>query len=270
MLPNLVVIGAQKAGTTSLHRYLDRHPQVSMSTPKELNFFTSPAWNWWRGVEWYESQFPVQTPIRGESSPSYTTYPRETGIPARMQSVIPDARLIYVVRDPVERLVSQYLHDRANGYEQRSLAELASDPELADSPYVLQGRYHLQLTQFLEHYPQDQVLVLVQEELMRHREEALRRVFGFVGVDPSFWTQEYTVLANTAADKVGRSAVRGRARRLTRMLPPRAATRAETLLARSGRPQIDRSLRTRFAAHFADDARELRQLTGLELRSWSV
>lgn len=272
VLPNLVVIGAQKAGTTSLHRYLDRHPEVAMSTPKELNFFTSPAWNWWRGLDWYESHFAdaAASAVRGESSPSYTTYPRETGIAERMHAVLPDARLIYLVRDPVDRMVSQYLHLRANGHELRSLQDVCSDPRLPDSPYVIQGRYHLQLSQFLERYSRDRLLVVAQEDLMRRRRETLRRTFGFLRVDPEFWVPEYALMANTAVDKVARPMLRGRARRLTRTLPQPLAGRAEALLARSGRPRLELALRRRLTSHFGEDADRLRRLTGREFGSWSV
>jgi len=270
VLPNLVVIGAQKAGTTSLHRYLDRHPEVSMSTPKELNFFTSPAWNWWRGVDWYESHFADAGAfaVRGESSPSYTTYPRETGIAERMHAVIPDARLVYMVRDPIDRMVSQYLHLRANGHELRSLAEVCSDPALADSTYVIQGRYHLQLSQFLARYSRDRVLVIAQEDLLRRRRDTLRRVFRFLEVHPEFWAPELAVVANTAADKAG--GLRGRARSVARTLPGPAASGAEALLARSGRPRLKPGVRRRLTTHFAADADRLRRLTGRRFRSWSV
>ncbi len=74
MLPNLIVIGAQKCGTTSLHDYLGRHPEIRMSAEKELNFFQLER-NWHRGVHWYEKQFPGGTAIRGETSPGYTYFP---------------------------------------------------------------------------------------------------------------------------------------------------------------------------------------------------
>jgi len=115
-LPNLVVVGAMKCGTTALHGFLDRHPEIAMSDPKELNFFFGPAagsgddapWaegNRHRGVGWYRHQFPVAAPVRGESSPGYTS-PSEPHVAARMAALIPGARLVYLVRDPVERAVS--------------------------------------------------------------------------------------------------------------------------------------------------------------------
>ena len=108
MLPNLIVIGAAKCGTTSLHEYLDLHPEVAMSREKELDFFVEEK-HWGRGVEWYAAQFE-DAPVRGESSPSYTAYPRYRGVPERIRRVVPDAKLVYLVRDPVERIVSHFVH----------------------------------------------------------------------------------------------------------------------------------------------------------------
>lgn len=270
MLPNLVVIGAQKAGTTSLHRYLRRHPEVSMSRPKELNFFTAPDWNWHRGVEWYESHFTEDLPVRGESSPSYTIYPVEKEIPERMRTVLPDARLIYLVRDPIDRMVSQYLHGRAGGGEVRPLEEAFSDPGIEDTPYVAQGRYHMQLSQYLEHYPSEGILVIAQEDLLRDRRETLRRVFTFLGVDVAFWTRDFATMANTSGDKGRHPVARRRVRRVMRMASGGRAGRVEAALARPRRPRLDPALRRRLAGYFADDADRLREVTGQELASWSV
>src|SRR5687767_4299497 len=97
-LPNLVVIGGLKCGTTSLHHYLNLHPEVEMSRPKELNFFVAEL-NWPLGPEWYASHFSGGTSVRGESSPHYTNRPRFEGVAERMRSVLTDARLVYMVRD---------------------------------------------------------------------------------------------------------------------------------------------------------------------------
>jgi hypothetical protein len=85
VLPNLIVIGAQKCGTTSLHYYLSLHPEIAMSRTKELHFFSR---RWRRGLRWYERQFRDPAPIRGESSPSYAFYPVWRDVPERMAEVV--------------------------------------------------------------------------------------------------------------------------------------------------------------------------------------
>ncbi len=95
-LPNLVVIEAMKCGTSAVHRHLDGHPQIAMCGPKELNFFVGPedaqAGNWYRGLDWYAGHFDASAPVRGESSPGYTS-PAHPGVAGRMASVLPAARL---------------------------------------------------------------------------------------------------------------------------------------------------------------------------------
>ncbi|ABG03692.1 sulfotransferase [Rubrobacter xylanophilus DSM 9941] len=194
-LPNLIVIGAMKCGTTALHRYLGLHPEVYMSSPKELNFFFGEAgagggWhrgNWHRGVGWYASRFDPSAPVRGESSPGYTS-PDHPEAAERMARLLPEARLVYLVRDPVGRAVSQYLHHRTEGTERRGMREALLDP---GSQYLERSRYLARLSSYLERFPRRNILVLWQEELLGRRREALRRVFRFAGADDSFWTPEY-------------------------------------------------------------------------------
>lgn len=104
-LPNLIVIGAHKGGTTSLHHYLRQHPQIFMSSLKELDFFVD-EFNWPKGIDWYRKQFSSVAPIRGESSPSYTHFPKLKGVPERIHHLIPDAKLICIrlLADDVEEL----------------------------------------------------------------------------------------------------------------------------------------------------------------------
>src|SRR3954451_85173 len=119
-LPNVVVIGGLKCGTTSLHHYLNLHPQIEMSRPKELNFFVAEL-NWPLGTEWYASHFSRQAPVGVESSPRYTSRPRFEGVAERIRSVLGEVRLIYVVRGPIDRMLSHYLHNVGGGYEHRAL-----------------------------------------------------------------------------------------------------------------------------------------------------
>ena len=181
-LPNLVVIGAQKCGTSGLHYQLGLHPEIWMSRPKELNFFIEER-SWSRGEDWYRAYFDARARVRGESSPNYTAYPQHLGVPERMRSVIPDAKLIYVVRDPLERIAAHWVHNYA---KRREKGDLRATLTHANTSYVVRSQYHMQLQQFLAHYPLEQTLVIEQEELRTAPEATLRRVFEFVGVDPGF------------------------------------------------------------------------------------
>jgi hypothetical protein len=197
-LPNLVVIGAMKCGTTALHRYLDLHPDIAMAPMKEVNFFNGPEQapeappdEWWRlgqwhrGPDWYAGLFDDRAPVRGETSPGYTS-PDHPEVPARMAALLPDARLIFLVRDPAERAVSHYRHHVRDGAEHRSLAEAVLDP---GSHYLSRARYHERLQPYLEHFAREQLLVLVTERLRHDRRGELNRAFTHVGVDADWWDQ---------------------------------------------------------------------------------
>ena len=192
-LPEVIVIGAMKCATSAVHEYLHAHPDVAMSGLKELNFFNGPdepphadedAWwqtgQWHRGLDWYCSQFDPAAAVRGESSPAYTS-PSFPEVAARMAATIPGARLVYLVRDPVERAASQYAHHRRDGAELRPLADALLDD---DSQYLDRSRYHERLEPFLRLFPRHQIRVVVQERLLRDRREEVAALHRHVGLDP--------------------------------------------------------------------------------------
>lgn len=291
-LPNLIVIGAAKCGTSSLHYYLDLHPEVQMSRPKELNFFISDSsfdpepyiadqsearligerGNWERGIEWYSSFFSTDAPIRGETSVAYT-YPWYEGVAERLAEVVPDAKLIYVVRDPVERIISHYQQYRLGGREWRPLnAALASDR----NGYVAPSRYASALAPYLERFPRERILVVRQDELRNSRRETIREVFAFLGVERSFWSEEMEVMRNISEVKGGafRRAERLRLSRLAaplRRLPQGVRARLERALARPGAveaPVLDEDLRARLVRALEPEVRGLEELTGWDLAAW--
>jgi hypothetical protein len=186
-LPNLIVIGGLKCGTTSLHHYLNLHPEIGMSRPKELNFFVAEL-NWPLGREWYASHFRPDSPVRGESSPHYTNRPRFEGVAARMASVVPETRLIYMVRDPIDRMLSHCLHNVGGGYEDRPLPEALADPHTA---YVDRSRYFFQLEPYIEAFGEDRIELVSREELQLDRAATMRRVFGLLGVDEGFTSPQF-------------------------------------------------------------------------------
>src|SRR3954454_7151346 len=104
--PNFFIVGAMKSGTTTMARALSLHPRVFMSNPKELHYFVAGR-NWGRGLEWYEEQFAAANGAVavGEASVTYTQTPVSPGVAERMARLVPDARIIYLVRHPVERML---------------------------------------------------------------------------------------------------------------------------------------------------------------------
>jgi len=180
-LPNFLVIGAMKSGTTSLFHYLQAHPQVFMSPLKEVDFFAASG-NWGRGLDWYRRQFDGagrDVVAIGEASTSYSKYPEYEGVPERIAETLPGVRLIYVVRDPIERIRSHYQHRSLVGAEREPL-EVAV---LGDPRYVDCSRYAFQIERYMKVFPRESLLVVSSEDLRFRRAQTIRRIYGFLGVD---------------------------------------------------------------------------------------
>lgn len=111
-MSDFLVIGAMKCGTTALYEYLSAHHQIDMISVKELNFYNNET-NWGRGREWYESHFANDGKLRGDVNPNYAMYPLCRDVPARLYSLYPNTKIIYLVREPVSRLVSHIQHNVA-------------------------------------------------------------------------------------------------------------------------------------------------------------
>ena len=146
-LPNLIVIGGLKCGTTSLHHYLNLHPRGRDVATEGAQLLRRRAQLGARAPSGTRATSTAAAPVRGESSPHYTNLPRFEGVAERMRELLDDeTRLVYMVRDPIDRLLSHYLHNVGGGYESRPLAEAVADPE---SAYVARGRYATQLEPYL-------------------------------------------------------------------------------------------------------------------------
>lgn len=272
-LPNLVVIGGLKCGTTSLHHYLNLHPDVAMSRPKELNYFVEEL-NWPLGADWYASHFDAATPVRGETSPHYTNRPRFEGVAERMRDQLGDPRVIYVVRDPIDRMLSHYVHGVGGGYETRSLSEALGDPE---SAYVQRSRYFFQLEPYLDELGRERIEIVAREDLLEAREVTLRRVFSFLEVDPSFSSDQFDrEWERGSAKPGGRFRVMDRAVRLPGLraldrnfdrLPEGMRWLVERAVHRPGaeppsKPRIPDDLRERLREALRDDVAALEDVAG--------
>jgi hypothetical protein len=186
--PNLFIIGAMKSGTTSLHRYLSAHPQVFMSEPKEPNFFVEEL-NWRMGPDWYLGLFASagNATVIGESSTEYTKLPTYTGVARRIHAFNPEARLIYLMRDPLDRIRSHYWHnvaDLKNEAERRNMRSAVRE----DPRYVAYSDYAMQLKPYLELFGRERIALLTAEQLAADPTAAvtmLCRWLGLTGVPPA-------------------------------------------------------------------------------------
>ena len=173
-LPNFLVIGAAKAGTTALTEYLRAHPEVFVSDPKEPQFFPE-EFNWHLGLDWYARHFAGAGDARaiGEGSTTYTRFPHSKGVPERIAATLPGVRLVYVVRHPIERMISQYQQHRYHGWEPERSVERALRDNLF---YTDISRYATQVEQYLPHVPLERMLIVKSEDMAADRLSQLRRV----------------------------------------------------------------------------------------------
>ena len=206
-LPSFIIIGAQKGGTTSLYHYLTQHPSVAEALWKETHFFDL---NYGRGVGWYRTHFPKisgvngspeKVTITGEASPYYLFH---LHVPARVHTLLPDVRLIVLLRNPVERAYSHYHHEVSRGYETLSFeaavaqepqrlageeARMRRDPQYLSLPhqrysYLARGLYLEQLERWLRYFPRERFLILQSEVFYRDSEASLRSVCEFLDLPP--------------------------------------------------------------------------------------
>lgn len=291
-LPNLIVIGSAKCGTTSLHRYLQQHPQITMATPngtgpsldndsdaKEMRFFWRQDWE--EKLGWYRSHFEgMTTAIRGEATPAYSAHPFHPGVAERIHSVAPDVRLVYLVRDPIDRVVAHHIQQRVDG-ERRSLDEWAAGGVSLDDQIVCPSLYATQLEQYLRHFPQSQILVVDQSDLRRHRQATLQGIFGFVGADPTFWSESLEVEHNTRSEKhvltpAGRKVFQRVLDPAGRRLGGRSWSKARPAVRRrlsariDERPQVGEPLRSELERVLRPEVDRLRRLTGKSFETWSL
>jgi hypothetical protein len=262
-----------KAGTVSLGHYLDEHPHVFLGRGgrfNEPNYFIAEQ-NWPRGRGWYESLFDRAggAAAIGECSPSYTWAHVYRGVPERMAQVLPEARLVYVVRDPVARMQSMYMHQVSAGRERRR-AEVA----LLDDRYLGPSRYGFQLAAFLDHFDRSQVLVIASEELRDRPCEALSAVFSHLAVDPAAVDLDERRQDHRSIDKpVPRLhdlewLPRRQVKLHPRWRPDQRTGLARLVTTRRARVEdsaISQELRERLAGRLAPDLRRLEDLLGYEI-----
>jgi hypothetical protein len=282
-MPDFLVIGAMKGGTTSLYHYLNAHPQVFMTKIKEVDFFTEEL-NWGKGFDWYTKQFAEAPPgaKKGEASTSYTKFPRYSGVAPRIAEHLPEARLIYVVRDPMERIRSHYQHNVAIGEE-----SLPIEKAIEENPvYIDYSRYALQLDQYLDHYDRDRVIVITSEGLRDDRTATFKQVLGFLGVDPGVRVAALEREYYKTEERPAYGAVVGAARRALKRLFPRnvGLWRGRFIPAsvkrRIGKPVMEQGhitstsipdeARERIAEELRDDVARLRSFLGSDFTGWNI
>jgi hypothetical protein len=212
VLPNYIIIGVQKGGTSSLFRYLTQHPNVLAGYKKEVKFFDG---NYHKGLNWYRYNFPLISQMSdrliqtGEASPSYVFHPL---VPQRIKEALPNIKLVLLLRDPVARAYSHYHGNLRKGQEKASFQEAIEQEEnrlngerekiIADQKYPMyrylvysylaRGVYIDQVKNWFKSFPRDQILILKSEDFFNNPPEVYQRVLTFLRL-PDWKLQNFEI-----------------------------------------------------------------------------
>ena len=291
-LPNFLIIGAAKSGTTALHNYLQQHPQVYMTPEKETNFFAFAGENLhFQGpgdtaintfsitdLENYAAQFAEVTDetALGEACPLYLYHPQA---PDRIKANIPDAKLIVILRSPVERAHANFLHLVRDGREPHpDFAHALKDEtqRIRDNwewfwHYRQQGFYATQLQRYYDRFPSNQIKIYLYEDLVHSSENLLRDIFQYLEVDPSHMP-DMTIRPNKSGVPKNRLMHRilTQPNPLKAMLKPLFPERLRQKIQHQnlGKPQISPEVRQSLAALYRDEILHCQDLIQRDLTAW--
>ena len=268
--PDFVIIGAMKAATSTLHDQLAQQRGIAMSEPKEPCFFSDDE-VFARGLEWYGMCFTAaaEGDLRGESSTHYAKLPSLPHAAERLHAHRPDARIVYVLRQPIDRLVSHFMHGWSEGWYGDSIAEAVE----RDASLVDYGRYAMQLRPWLDRLGADRVLLVAYDVLRSRPQEELDRLGRFLGADsPLIWRDDLGA-RNVSTERIRQGWFRrwfvdpAWATALRRAAVPKALrTRVREGMQMRQRPTLAEGDRARLAAIFDADLAELSAWIGRPIR----
>ena len=203
--PDFLIIGAMKCATSTLHDRLALQPGIFMTELKEPNFFSNDE-QYCKGIEWYLSHFQdaKETDLCGESSTHYTKLPTYPHTVERIYQRFPDVKLIYVMRHPIDRLISQYIHE----WSQQVISVDINQAIFQHPELVEYSRYSMQLEPYLKAFGREQILPVFFERLLNRKQEELERICRFIGYDPKpVWLEEDDV-QNASSQRLKNSKIR--------------------------------------------------------------
>jgi len=278
MLPHFIIVGAMKSGTSTLAHYLRQHPQIYMPE-EEIHFFDARskyANRWQRGVQWYKNQFDdaSRTDLVGEKTPTYSYLP---SVPQRMHQVVPDVKLLWILRNPVDRAYSNYWHAVCAGDEWLSFEEaIRREDERVKQDvwkgYVLRSQYIEQIERFLNHFERDAMHFCLLENFKEDPGSVLGEVCTFLGVDGTkidLQTIDRRKNATVPPHSVIARYVRGMfddiplAGSLIQQLESKFNRRKQP-----GYPEMSLKVRKRLGRHFTPYNRKLEETVGIDVGIW--
>lgn len=274
MKVDFMIIGAQKCGTTSLAAQLAAHPEICFSKKKEPGYFNAST-NWRDTIDQYHRLFePTDGQLCGEASTMYTFLPEYIGTARRLHEYNPDLKLIYIMRNPVDRIVSHFTHNLARG-------QVVNDPLRAvkdDPTYMTRSHYAAQIAPYLELFGQSNVLLIIFEEYVQDQLATLERIAQFLEIDSGGFQRVDTAPKHKSVgeyrlkSQLVEQVVSAEAFQVVRTLVPDGIRRPIRHRFFSNkvdeRPQFSRELLETLWCFFEADVAQLERLLGREIHAW--
>ncbi|MCF6365357.1 MAG: sulfotransferase domain-containing protein [Bacteroidales bacterium] len=194
--PNLMIIGAMKCGTTSLHNYLAKHPDIRMSEPKEIHYFSDAVYNK-KSLDWYKNHFKTDKQVIGTSPQGYTKchHLDSANVLERLSKTIPDVKMIYIVRNPIERYKSHILE----AYHCDPWKDIKYSRSV--DHFIKTSMYYFQISEVLKYFDLKQIHFLSLEDLQENRLSELNKIFDFLNIKKLTDDTVFNFKSNTAEDK---------------------------------------------------------------------
>lgn len=261
-----------KSGTTSLHEYLNEHPDIYMSSPKEIHYYADEYYlN--KDINWYYSFFQSDKKICGTSPQSYTKRHNKyyQSIPERIAKHNPGVKLIYLVRDPIKRMESHVLES----FHCDPIKDIRYSKE--SDNYLKTSMYYYQLSAYLDYFPMSQIKVVSMEELVQDKMGTLNEIFRFLGLQELKDKSLFNYESNTAHDKMVPFFIRSLwAYRFIHKIFPRYSDQITARFLRTffpklmNKPKLDEETLQRIRPILSEDVKKFRELTGKKFSQWSL
>ncbi|MCS3632495.1 hypothetical protein GGP55_003113 [Salinibacter ruber] len=280
MLPDFIIVGTAKSGTSTLAHHLRQHPDIYMPSADVHFFYESGKGKWGNGVQWYKEQFQAADSgqIIGEKTPTYSYLP---SVAKRIHDVLPGVKLIWLFRNPIDRAYSNYWHVATYDGKEYLSFEQAIKREAKRSigkKYLRRSKYCEQVGRYLEHFSKEQMHFIVFEELKNKPKSVLSDLLQFLDVDsdyakklkPDTKKNSTNIPRSILINYISRCAVRKSP--ILRPVMSRIVRKLNQMLNRRwtpGYPEMDQELRERLEDHFKPYNRQLERQTGLDLSVWS-
>ncbi|MEL6418072.1 MAG: sulfotransferase domain-containing protein [Pseudomonadota bacterium] len=263
--PDFIIVGAMKSGTSTLAAQIGAQPGLFMTTPKEPNFFSDDA-IWSKGPDWYHGLFANAAPtdLKGEASTHYTKYPRHPHTLERMQALLEThPRIIYVIRNPIDRAVSHFIHAWSEGETDRDISKaFENTPDFVDF-----GCYGMQIAPFIEAFGKERIYLTSLEAMTANPQDELTRATRFLGYGRTPIWQTERARENVSSQRTRKLPLHGLivdnpvATALRRTLVPKALrNRIRQRQTFGDRPELPEALRTRLQDRFLEDRALLARL----------